>query len=511
MEENRITTEKTSEDFLVIERATVMYSGKALFRQLDFRIGKGESWVIAGGSGKERTAFLETLLGRTSLVAGRIARPFAESYQKAQSQRGEINSFRDLIAFVSQEYTFRNKSSQQNFYYQQRFNSSESEDTETVGRYLAQVEVKATGPWTLDRVVRLFGLQELREKSLIKLSNGETRRLALAMALLKNPRLFLMDMPLTGLDVKTRQQFDEILQVIIQSGIQVVLTSTADEAPPSISRFGWLGQGRLEVVTDRKRLLAKEETLRMQGESAFDAFEGLLKKVFFKSGIHEVIAMREVGIRYQDKLLLDRINWRVGPGECWLIRGHNGAGKSTLISLVLGENPQAYANDIVLFDRKRGTGESIWEVKKPTGFVSPELGRYFPSNQTCKKVVLSGLFDTMGLFKKTDPSQEALADAWLAAFQLDHLASVNFHRVSLDEQRFCLLARAMIKCPQLLVLDEASQGMDEAQRVRFRQTISYFCENTGMSLLFVSHYDADVPESVDRVLELNQGKITYQN
>ncbi|WP_375583792.1 ATP-binding cassette domain-containing protein [Cyclobacterium xiamenense] len=510
MEKKPTTTARFTGDFLRIEQATVRHSGKIRFEQLDFRIANGESWAILGGSGKDRTAFLETLLGRTSLVGGRISWPFAESYQKIKRQQGQVNSFRDLIAFVSQKYTFRNKSGQQNFYYQQRFNSSESEDSETVGAYLAQVEPKGGGSWTLDRVIDLFSLGELRDKSLIKLSNGETRRLALATALLKNPRLFLMDMPLTGLDVQTRQLFDHLLDAIIQSGIQVVMTSTVDEIPASISCYGWLEKGRLEVVTNRKRLLAREEALRMQRGTAFAGFDGLLKNVFSGSGIKRVVAMREVSVGYEGKLLLDRISWDVGPGEQWLIRGHNGAGKSTLISLVLGENPQAYANDIVLFDRRRGTGESIWDVKKPTGFVSPELGRYFPMNQTCKKVVLSGLFDTMGLFRKIDETQERLADLWLAALQLDHLAAKNFHRVSLEEQRFCLLARAMIKCPQLLVLDEASQGMDETQRVRFRQMISYFLKETGMSLIFVSHYASDIPESVDRIIELNQGKITYQ-
>lgn len=497
-----------ADDFLVIKQATVLHQGKILFQQLDFTLLNGESWVILGTSGKERTAFLETLMGRTTLVAGSISRPFAADYQKEQSRKGVVNSFRDLIAFVSQKYTFRNKSSQQNFYYQQRFNSSESEETETVERYLKQAESNLPGPWTLEKVISLFNLHEFKDKSLIKLSNGETRRLAMALALLKNPRLFLMDMPITGLDVQTRSHFNELIGAIIESGIQVVMTCTAGEIPSCIGRYGWLGQGRLVAVEDPNILMEWENRSLLQGQVQQEAFSGLLKKVFRDSGISTVIEMREVTIRYQDSVLLDGVNWKVLPGEKWLIRGHNGAGKSTLISLVLGENPQSYANDIVLFDRKRGSGESIWDVKRPVGFVSPELGRYFPSNQTCKKVVLSGLFDTMGLFKKPTASQEALADAWLEAFQLPHVAELNFHRISLEEQRFCLLARAMIKSPRLLVLDEASQGMDEEQRIRFRQAISFFCEETGMSLLFVSHYEEDVPAGVNRVLALNQGKIS---
>src|SRR5690606_21683406 len=139
-----------------------------------------------------------------------------------------------------------------------------------------------------------------------------------------------------------------------------------------------------------------------------------------------------------------------------------------LLSLIFGENPQAYANNIVLFDRKRGTGESIWDIKRPTGFVSAELHRYFPTNQSCLQVVLSGIFDTIGLFRKTSALQQECAHKWLQALNIDHVADLRLNQISLENQRFCLLARAMIKFPALLILDEAAQGMDEEQRELFK-------------------------------------------
>lgn len=497
------------DDFLVIKNARVNYFGKTLFQDLNFRVKNGDSWAILGASGKERTAFLETLLGRTSLVEGQITRPFAHAYQEEQRQRGQVNSFRDLVAFISQKYTFKDKSNQQNFYYQQRFNSSESEETETVGDYLSRVESRRDGPWNMERVIRLFDLDQFKNKSLIKLSNGETRRLAMAVALLKNPRLFLMDMPLTGLDVQTREKFDQVLQAIMASGVQVIMSTTAREIPASIQHWAWIGEGRLQTIQNKEELMQREAVHSQHFSET--PFQGLLKKVNQEGKLSSVILMTDVSIQYGNSRLLDKVNWQVRPGEKWLVKGHNGAGKSTLISLILGENPQSYANDITLFDRKRGTGESIWEVKKPTGFVSSDLARFFPSNQTCRKVVLSGFFDTMGLFKKTSSDQEALADAWLKALQLSHIGALRLQQVSLEEQRFCLLARAMIKNPSLLVLDEASQGMDEEQRIRFRWLVDHFCEQTGMTLLFVSHYKEDVPDCIDQVLELNQGKAIQKN
>jgi molybdate transport system ATP-binding protein len=170
--------------------------------------------------------------------------------------------------------------------------------------------------------------------------------------------------------------------------------------------------------------------------------------------------------------------------------------------LLIGENPQAYSQNFWLFDRKRGTGESIWEVKRPTGFVAPELSRYFPSNQTCRKVILSGLFDTMGLFKKVTEAQEAFATKWMILFDLESLAELPISRLSLENQRWTLLARALIKQPELLILDEASQGMDEFQRRLFKDTIQQICERSNITLIYVSHYAEDVPEGVDQVFDL---------
>src|SRR5690606_189049 len=178
--------------FLILENATVKHLGQVVFQQLDFQMMEGQSCAILAGSGLEKTAFLETIRGKTTLSTGRIRRVFSEAYQREKSQEGEINSFRDLVAVVSQKYEFRNKSNMQDFYYQQRFNSSESEEAATVEEYLRDVEVKINGYWDLEKVLELLHLEHLSDKSLIKLSNGETRRLAVAGALIKNPRLLLM-------------------------------------------------------------------------------------------------------------------------------------------------------------------------------------------------------------------------------------------------------------------------------------------------------------------------------
>jgi len=488
-------------DYLLqISQAHVLFKGAQTFQNLTFDWEKGAHWAITGDSGTLLTAFLETIRGNTVISSGRIERQFASHYLAEKQGEGAVHSFRDLIAYVSQRYEFRNRSNLQNFYFQQRFNSSESEESSTVRETLEEIHPKIQGPWNTENVSSLLRLEGLMDKSLLKLSNGETRRLALAVGLMRQPKIYLMDQPMTGLDVKSRAEFGEILKVIIAKGVHVLLTTSSNEIPDGITHVARMNSAGIE-----ESWLAADYHLLGSQEPVFSFDVGLLDALLTKRSSEnpEVIRLENLSIKYGEKQILKGLNWEVRSGERWLLRGKNGSGKSTLVSLLIGENPQAYAQNLWLFGRKRGTGESIWDVKRPTGFVAPELSRFFPSNQTCKKVILSGLFDTMGLFKKVSAEQEAIAESWMKFFQLESFATIPISRLSLENQRWTLLARALIKQPKLLILDEASQGMDEYQRRLFKETIQKICELTDITLIYVSHYVEDVPQAVDRVLDLN--------
>ncbi|WP_111670605.1 ATP-binding cassette domain-containing protein [Algoriphagus litoralis] len=489
----------TSNILIQVEKATVQYLGKATFQQLNFTWEKGQHWAITADSGLELTAFLETLLGTTHLPDGHVVRPFSEDYIRTKTEQGSVNSFRDLIAYVSQQYRFRNKSNLQNFYFQQRFNSAESEQAATVREYLEENSPQIPGPWSLERVAELLRLNTLLDSSILKLSNGETRRLALALGLLRQPKIFLMDQPMTGLDQESRAAFGDFLQAIIREEIHVLITTSSREIPAGITHLAYLNSIGIGNTW------TSEFFPEVHGGLAPPSWDWNLLKTFLpknKENKGPIVQLRDVTIQYGDKRILNQLNWEIKDGERWLLKGPNGSGKSTLISLLIGENPQAYSQHIVLFGRKRGSGESIWDVKRPIGFVAPELTRFFPSNQTCRKVVLSGFFDTMGLFKKTTPDQESKADQWLGLFQLEEVKDQPISRLSLGQQRWTLLARALIKAPSLLILDEASQGLDDLQRALFKLTIEKICESTSMAIVFVSHYASDIPEQVSKTLDL---------
>ena len=485
---------------LEIKSANVQQFGKQLFEKLEFNWKAGEHWAILGNSGAELTGFLETLRGNTVVSSGEIQRHFASQYLSQKISDGQLHSFRDLMAYVSQKYVLKNRSNLQNFYFQQRFNSSEVDEAATVREYITENSPGIIGFWTLEKVANLLNLEPLLDSSILKLSNGETRRLALALGLMRQPKIFLMDQPMTGLDVASRTAFGDFLETIIDSGVHILITASSHEIPQGITHVAELGGSGIQKIWKREEF---PSSFSFSRQIPWDL--SLLKNLVSSIRIpkEEVIRLDSVRITYGEKTILNNLNWTIQAGEKWQLKGKNGSGKSTLISLLIGENPQAYSQNFWLFGRKRGSGESIWELKKPIGFVAPELVRYFPANQTVYKVIASGLFDTIGLYKKLTPDQESIVQDWIRFFQLDSVANLLISRTPLDKQRWALLARALVKNPKLLILDEASQGMDEIQRVIFKDTIGKIIDYTGITLIYVSHYQVDIPESVDQVLELD--------
>jgi len=206
-------------------------------------------------------------------------------------------------------------------------------------------------------------------------------------------------------------------------------------------------------------------------------------------------------------VILDGINWTVRPHEQWALLGPNGSGKSTLLSLINADNPQSYANKIELFDRRRGSGESIWDIKKKIGFVSPELHQYFKSDATCLQVAGSGFFDTIGYLRTCTPEQLQKAEGWLRLLEIDRYAGEKFQQVPEGVQRLVLLARALVKNPPLLIFDEPCQGLDAHQKKHFKAVIEELCRHLPVTLIYVTHYEEELPAGVDRFLRIRGGKM----
>jgi len=497
-----------STTLLSIQHASVRYLNNHIFKSLSFNINKGENWALIGKSGSGKSALLQTITGRFNVTEGEVNYTFFEEFLAHHPDHDATLTHHKLIALVESKHHFRNLSNTTEFYYQQRYNSSDSEDAQTVEEYLHDIKQidGSNHYWTFDKVIEILRLEPLRSKQLIKLSNGETKRLLIAAALIKNPALLLLDTPLTGLDVQTRQLFNTILSEITDSGISVIIATSPREIPDAITHIAVLEDG--EIVQTIEKADFNPDLFKDETKTNVDAEKlKMLLNNTEKAAYTYMVKMNNVHIKYGEKVILDKVNWQVLPGERWALLGPNGAGKSTLLSLVNGDNPQAYANDIVLFDKKRGTGESIWDIKKKIGFVSPELHQYFPTDNSCLQVIESGYYDTLGLFR---PSQKTKADtalAWMQALEIDKYARTLLKNIPASAQRLCLLARALIKNPDLLIFDEPCQGMDEHQQLNFKQIVNTICGMSDVTLIYVTHYQHEIPDSVTKVLRLDKGMV----
>ena len=305
------------------------------------------------------------------------------------------------------------------------------------------------------------------ENAIVTLSSGELRKHVLQQALEQKPRVLIIDNPYIGLDVAARQELTNLLKQLINNHpLQVVLVvSRKADIPDFITRT----------------IVVKDMHI-----------------------VEPLIQFNQVNIRYGTRTILRDFSWTVLKGEHWAIKGPNGSGKSTLLSLICADNPQGYAADITLFGKKRGCGESIWDIKKHIGYVSPELHRAYKHNLPAIEIVASGLKDTVGLYAKPSKEERETCLQWMDTFGIAHLTNKTFLQLSSGEQRMILLARAFVKSPQLLILDEPLHGLDDANSIKVKRIIDDYCKDTDKTLLMVTHYDNELPECIDNTLVLNK-------
>ncbi len=416
---------------------------------LDIRRGEQVALVGENASGKSRLA---------SVFAGRYGAKYI--------------TFRDSYGSYGDR----------NFFMQQRWNLFTLEgDPPSVGEALRQDAAESKDPEAALRRVQeltaLFSMEPLLDKPLVTLSSGELRKYQLTRALLGGPEILVVDNPYIGLDPRTRGLLTELLTTLSGTMTLVLVLSRPAEIPPFITH--------VIPVTD--------------GEAG----EKMPREAYLDSVLPPaVIRLRNVTIRYGERVILDSLNWTVREGEHWALTGANGSGKSTLLSLINADNPQAYAHDIKLFGRPRGTGETIWDIKRKIGFVSPELHRAFRQDATALNIVTSGHFDTEGLFRKPSEEQKAVARQWMEEFRIGDLAERPFLRLSSGEQRLCLVARAFVKDPPLYILDEPLQGLDEPQRKHVKALLDRYCGAPGKTLVMVTHYPEEYPGCIDHSLTL---------
>ncbi len=454
---------------------------QVILDQVSFVVLPGQHWLITGKSGSGKTALAHVMNGRLF-------------------HQGEVKVAKDLaIELVEQQHRFKTLSNTTEFYYQQRFNSTDSEDSLTIREFLR--EYLENDPSATLHLLKSVHLDQQVDEPLIQLSNGENKRLQIVQALLRKPDLLLLDSPFTGLDKDGRALLHRVIDTVASGGIHVIVFGGHTEIPACIT-------GVLELEAGRVKFAGPRDSYHPSPEFTFSApTPAPVQTQGHWPDFQLAVKMVNVTVQYEGKVILDKVNWEISKGECWLLSGPNGAGKSTLLSLVTADHPQSYANEIYLFDKRRGRGESIWDIKRNTGLISPELHLFFPDQSTCFEVVASGLFDTIGLFRRISSEEETTVKDWLHWLGLEKLSEKPLRLLSLGQQRMCLLARALVKNPPLLVLDEPCQGLDPGQTHFFNQSIDQICAQQGTTLIYVSHYQEALPPCIRFHLPLDGGRV----
>lgn len=449
-------------------------------------IRKGEQVAIVGENGAGKSMLVDLIMGKYPLQQGSLEYDFSPSPWKEAYKNIKHISFRDTFG-----------SSDTNYYYQQRWNSTDLEEVPLVKDLIGNYEESDFQR----QLFELFHVDEMLDKPIILLSSGEMRKFQLTKMLLTQPRILILDNPYIGLDAATRDLLTDLLQHLAEQGIQLILVmSMMDSVPDFITH----------VVTVKDMKVADKMTLAKYNQWFSTVDRSNADKKLPENNLiptfngTEVVRLQKVSIRYGTRTILKDLDWVVRKGEKWALSGENGCGKSTLLSIICADNPQSYACDVSLFGQKRGTGESIWDIKKHIGYVSPEMHRAYSKNLPAIDIVASGLHDSIGLYVRPKPEQREICLQWMETFGIAHLADRLFLRISDGEQRLVLLARAFVKDPELLILDEPLHGLDTFNRRKVKRIIDAFCSRPDKTLMMVSHFESEFPSCIDHRLRLKK-------
>lgn len=468
---------------------------------VNFLLNDGEHIAIVGPNGGGKSMLVDMIIGRHPLLRQDPFYDFSPSTAELVSDNIKYITFRDSYGGDTDK----------TYYLQQRWNQQEiSEDTPTVKEILEEAYQMAGKDTAEHRQLQrhlydLFHLDTLLDKYIILLSSGELRKFQLTRVLLSNPRVLIMDNPFIGLDVETRDQLKVLLKTLSQErALQIILVlSKSDDIPDFITHVVEVHDKRVEPKVTLPEYLAHRKPVPDRVLSQ-EKEQAILDLPYTQKEYHtqEIVKMNKVSIRYGKRTILNDLDWTVNCGERWALSGQNGAGKSTLLSLVCADNPQSYACDIALFGNPRGSGESIWDIKKHIGYVSPEMHRAYQKDIPAIKIVASGLTDAVGLYFTPTEEQYKMCRWWMGIFGLEGLEDRTFLKLSSGEQRLVLLARAFVKDPELLILDEPLHGLDNTNRRLVKDIIETFCKRKNKTMIMVTHYKEELPNCIDHSLFL---------
>ena len=487
---------------ITIDGIAVRLRDRWLLNGSSWRINTGEQWSVIGPNGAGKTTLAKAIAGLLPVVQGKI-------HYHAFDGISPIDAIAYVASDTRRDLWRRERNLDHGRSFAGRFN-----DTTTVRQLICRQFADHLSPRDMDirlaEVVGRFNLETLLDKPAMAVSTGEMSRVLFARELIRRPKMLILDEPFEGLDGPGRQDLMDMLDGLAASGLPLLLiTHRPEEILPATTHVLTIDKGRIVSAgaVDRPSypmftaavVTSTERNLRHPKHPPAHRQTGRLVSS------EQLIDMKAVTVRYGDTVVLDRFTWAVGEGEHWAVTGPNGAGKSTILKLITGECLQVYANRIRLFGKDRGAEQTLWEVREKLGVVSHDLAAEYQKQMSALDVVCSGFFDSVGLYRYCDAEQIKTAHRWLAQMGISALSRTPFNRLSQGQRQMILIARAMVKSPKLLILDEPCAGLDPENRRTVLSLVARIGRRGTTGLIFVSHHEKEIPACITHRLFLDHG------
>ena len=509
---------------ITIQNCRIESNEKIVVPNLSWQMNEGEAWLVIGPNGGGKADFVNALAGKMSFVANTSADATGRYY----------SAFGDSVELVSLERAAK--------LIEEERNNDESDYMDggvDIGRTGRRFIVEGVlGPlkktdelpqWAYEletnEAVKLCGIQNILERGLKYMSTGEIRRTLLARALISNKKLLVLSDPFAGLDAESRKILFDFFATIVsaqQNGNSdfphiILCMERWHEIPESITNVLEFAQKDITFCGTKNDYEA-----RLAAKNAHSEANKFQKREELSSNLTETIAntsplqqekedtdevlveMNHVNVGWGDHRVLIDLNWKLKKGEHWLVRGPNGSGKTTFLELITGDNLQVYCNDVRLFGKKRGSGESIWDIKQKLGIVSYRLHVEYRmvGGTNLRNLIISGFRDSIGLYGAPTGVEIAVADKWLALGGFAGRERELFRDLSYGEQRAMLILRSVVKCPPILILDEPCHGLDEEYREKILHLLELIAEKGTTTMIHVTHDPSERLSCEHHVLEL---------
>ena len=453
-------------------------------KDINWQIEQHQHWLITGANGAGKSALAAVLAGYGEILAG--------STSGIPSKIGWV-SFEAQAELIQAEL---------------KKDDADIVDVISLGTPVSEIiftdEINSV---TAQDLIQKFELNYILDRAFRKLSTGESRKVMLIRALSCDADLLILDEPFDGLDSATHAMLQNHLAQVVQHTPVVMVLNRFDEIPSFISHIAYMEQGELRYQVEREDAQAyaelyqllhlKTTNLEVPAADAEAQTPALTPQ-------QPLVKLSNICVKYTDMVLIDGLNWTIEPNQHWQLSGPNGSGKTAILSLITGDHPQCYTNDIFVFGYQRGNGESIWQIKQYIGYVSTALQWEYRVGTSLRNVIISGFYDSIGLYSKSTDRQKQIADEWLALLGMKNRGDQPFNKLSYGDQRLLLIARAMVKHPPLLILDEPCLGLDDINRQLVLALIEKICAAKETSVIYVNHHAQDRIAGIDNYLALEK-------